>query len=103
LRLPVPWYAGYVVLMFVNLGAVVPSSPGGIGVYHYLSILALSFWSVDRSAALSFAVVSHALGLLVTATAGFYGLARQGLSLRSLNASSAASAAAAVHPAVTRP
>lgn len=82
LSLPVPWYAGFMVLMLVNLGGVVPSSPGGIGVYHYLSILALSFWISDRSAALSFAALSHALPLLVTAAAGFYGLARQGLSLR---------------------
>lgn len=81
-RLQVPWYAGFMVLMLVNLGGVLPSSPGGIGVYHYLSILALSFWTTDRSAALSFAALSHALALLVTAVAGFHGLARQGLSLR---------------------
>jgi uncharacterized protein (TIRG00374 family) len=85
LRLPVPWYAGFVVLMMVNLASVVPSSPGGIGVFHYFSILAVSFWTADKNAALAFAVMSHALWLLVIAAAGGYGLARQGLSLRTLS------------------
>jgi hypothetical protein len=83
-RLPVPWYAGLVVLTLTNLGGIVPVSPGAIGVYHYLSVLAVSFWITDRSAALGFAVVTHALLLLVTAVAGIFGLARQGLSLRRL-------------------
>jgi hypothetical protein len=47
-------------------------------------MLALSLWGVDKSAALGFAVVSHALTLLATAVVGSYSLTRQGLSLRSL-------------------
>jgi uncharacterized protein (TIRG00374 family) len=85
LRLPVPWYAGFVVLMMVNLGSVVPSSPGGIGVFHYSSVLAVSLWTTDRNAALAFAVMSHALSLLLIAAAGAYGVARQGLSWRALS------------------
>ncbi len=84
LRLPVPWYAGAMVLVLTNLGGLVPSAPGAIGVYHYLAMLALSLWGVDKSAALGFAVVSHALTLLATAVGGSYSLTRQGLTLRSL-------------------
>jgi glycosyltransferase 2 family protein len=81
-----PLYAGFFVMAVVNLGGLVPASPGAIGVYHYLAVLALSVWLHDPSAALGFALVTHALGLLVVVASGSWSLVRQGLSLRTLPA-----------------
>jgi glycosyltransferase 2 family protein len=76
-----PWYAALFVLLVVNLGGVIPASPGSIGVYHYLAVLALSVWMVDGGVALGFAAVAHAMGILVVTVAGLAGLASQHESL----------------------
>jgi uncharacterized protein (TIRG00374 family) len=83
--LPVPWFAGLFVMLVINLGGVIPASPGAIGVYHYLAVLALSVWMADPSAPLAFAVVSHAMGLVLTALLGTFGFVRQGVTLRGLS------------------
>jgi uncharacterized membrane protein YbhN (UPF0104 family) len=67
------------VLLVINLGGAIPASPGAIGVYHYLFVLALSVWVSDPSVALGAAVVSHALGVIVTLLLGVIGLARRGI------------------------
>ena len=85
-HLDVPWYAGFFVLVMVNLGSAIPSSPGYIGVYHYLAMLALSLWTPDRNAALAYAIGTHALNMLANVGLGSFFLAREGVSLRSLKA-----------------
>lgn len=81
-HLPVPWYAGFFVLVVVNLGTAIPSSPGYVGVYHYLAVLALSMWTPDRNAALAYAIGTHALNMLLNVGFGSFFLTREGLSLR---------------------
>ena len=83
-HLAVPWYAGFFVLVVVNLGSAIPSSPGYVGVYHYLAVLALSLWTPDRNAALAYAIGTHALNMLANVGLGSWFLAREGVSLRSL-------------------
>lgn len=83
-HLEVPWPAGFFVLVMVNLGSAIPSSPGYIGVYHYLAMLALSLWTPDRNAALAYAIGTHALNMLANAGLGSFFLAREGLSLKGL-------------------
>jgi len=81
-HLAVPWYAGLFVLAVINLGAVIPSSPGAIGVYHYLAVLALSVWTVNNSAAMGYAIATHGLALLVNMVIGTMCLWRESLSMR---------------------
>ena len=85
-HLEVPWYAGFFVLVMVNLGSAIPSSPGYIGVYHYLAMLALSLWTPDRNATLAYAIGTHALNMLANVGLGSFFLAREGVSLRNLKA-----------------
>lgn len=85
-HLDVPWYAGFFVLVMVNLGSAIPSSPGYVGVYHYLAMLALSLWTGDRNAALAYAIGTHALNMLANVGLGSFYLAREGVPLRSLKA-----------------
>lgn len=77
----VPWYAGLFVMVVVNLGGLVPASPGSIGIYHYLAVLGLSVWISNTSVALGFAVVSHAFAILITTIFGSWSLTRRGLTL----------------------
>jgi uncharacterized protein (TIRG00374 family) len=80
-HLPVPWYAGLFVLVVINLGGAIPSSPGAIGVYHYLAVLAVSVWEVDKSAALGYAIATHGLNLVLTTLLGLALLWRENLDL----------------------
>ena len=83
-HLPIPWYGAVLVLVVVNLGSAIPSSPGYVGVYHYLAVLALSVWMPDRNAALAYAIGSHALNILINVSMGSFCLTKEGLSLQSL-------------------
>jgi len=80
----IPWYAGFLVLGLVNLGGAIPSSPGAIGVYDYLAVLALSAWGTDKSAALAYALTTHAVNILINIVIGSGYLAREGLTLRAI-------------------
>ena len=80
--LPAPWFAGLFVFLVINLGGIIPSSPGGIGVYHYLAVLALSLWMPEKGAALGYAVAAHGINMLLFIIFGGWALIRKGLSLR---------------------
>lgn len=76
-----PLWAAAMVVAITNLGMVVPSSPGYVGVYHYLVVLALGAYGVGREAALGYAVVMHLLWILPVGVLGTFALWRCGLTL----------------------
>lgn len=94
--LRLPWYAGPFILVLTNLGGIIPVSPGAIGVYHFLAVTAVTIWAPDTTAALSFAVVTHAVSLLVIVAAGALSLARHGLSIGTLRTQLASDATASL-------
>jgi uncharacterized protein (TIRG00374 family) len=83
-NLPLPWFAGIFVLVVINLGSAIPSSPGYVGVYHYLAVLALSAWGVERSPALAYGIGTHALNMIANVSLGAFFVAREGVSLHDL-------------------
>lgn len=56
-----PLSAALFLLIVLRFGAAVPSSPGKVGVFHYLCVLALSAFSVEKALALSYGFVLHLL------------------------------------------
>lgn len=76
-----PVWAAVLALALTNLGMVVPSSPGYIGVFHYLVVLALSAFGVQHEVALGYAIVIHLLGFLPIGLVGAFSLWRCGLTL----------------------
>ncbi len=84
-QLDLPWTATLMVVVVVNLGLAIPSSPGFVGVMHYLAVLALSPWSVEPSAALTFAIIYHGISFLVTIVLGLVYLWREGLKLTQIS------------------
>ncbi len=80
-HIQIPIWAAFLVVALTNLGMVVPSSPGYVGVYHYLVVLALGAYGVGREAALGYAVVMHLLWILPVGLIGAFALWRRGLTL----------------------
>jgi hypothetical protein len=79
LRLPLS--AGLLAILAAALAAALPSSPGYIGVYHAAVVEALAAFGVARSLALSYAIVVHALNLVILVGLGLMSLWLRHLSL----------------------
>ena len=71
--------AGYLTLAIVNFGLLIPSSPGNVGVYQYMTILALSLFGVSHETALALGVVVHACQYVPTTLTGLVVLFRESL------------------------
>jgi uncharacterized protein (TIRG00374 family) len=57
-----PLGAAFVVMLALQLGTAVPSTPGKIGVFQYVAVLALAPFGVAREPALTFGVLMHLVG-----------------------------------------
>lgn len=79
--MPLPPTAAVFVLCVTALGMTVPSSPGYIGVWEYLIIMGLSLFQVDKSIALSYALVLHFAVYLTTTAMGVLSLWKESLGL----------------------
>ncbi len=80
-----PPSAAFLVMTVTSLVVVVPSSPGYIGVFHFVATQTLvSVFGVDKSAALSYAVIMHAFNYLWLIVLGVYSIWHEGLSYQRL-------------------
>lgn len=61
--LELPFSAALLLLVVLQFGNAPVSTPGNLGVYHYLTVLVLSAFSVDRRVAVGYAVVLYAVAL----------------------------------------
>jgi glycosyltransferase 2 family protein len=57
--LDVTYLAGALMMVATSLGAAIPSAPGSTGVYHALTVLALSVWNVPTAAAAAVGLLAH--------------------------------------------
>lgn len=83
-NLHLPWTAAPLLLAILNIGIIVPSSPGRLGVFHYLCVLTLGLYGVDAALALAYGIVLHALVYLPIFIVGAYFLWRENLDLTRL-------------------
>jgi len=83
-----PLSASYVLLVFVSISILIPSSPGFFGVYHGGVVMTLSLYGykIDDPRVLSFALVLHAAQFIPITLMGFYYLRKEHLSLKKLEA-----------------
>jgi len=58
-ELVLPFWASLLLLVVLQVGTAVPSSPGRIGVFQYLVILTLSIFAVDKNVALGYSIVLY--------------------------------------------
>ena len=79
--LDVPVTAIVFAVVVTTLGMLVPSSPGYIGVFHYLVTVALAPFGVPKDLALSYALVWHGVNYLTLSGTGAVALWVHGTSL----------------------
>jgi len=77
MRLSLPVWAALLLLAVLQAGVAVPSSPGRIGIFHYLTIITLSLFAVEKEVALGYAVVLHLVVYVPMVLLGVYGLWRE--------------------------
>lgn len=83
-HLPVPSAAALLVVVTTNLGAVIPSSPSNIGVYHGLAVLSLSVFGVEPEIALAFAICAHSAAIALHIALGITAALTEGIGLMRL-------------------
>ncbi|HWB23695.1 MAG TPA: lysylphosphatidylglycerol synthase transmembrane domain-containing protein [Gaiellaceae bacterium] len=71
--------AGLLAMVATNLAMVIPSSPAALGVFEAATVVALHPYGIDRSDALSYAVVLHALNSIPFILVGLVLLPHHGL------------------------
>ena len=84
LGIDIPLVAPLLLLVVLQIGVRVPSSPGSIGVFHYLSVLTLTLFGVEKDLAFSYGVLLHLVTYLPPSLLGIVYLSRSGYSLRRL-------------------
>jgi uncharacterized protein (TIRG00374 family) len=68
--LDLPFAAGLLVTVTINLGLVLPSSPAALGVFEAATVIALKAFDIPQADALSYAVILHLLNLVPFLVAG---------------------------------
>ena len=84
MNMSLPLWVSALLLVVLQVGSSIPTSPGRIGVFHYLCILTLSLVAVDRSRALGFALVLHLIVYAPMIILGTLFMWRESLSLHRL-------------------
>ncbi len=77
LELTLPFWASLLLLVVLQVGTAVPSSPGRIGVFQYLAILTLSIFAVNKDVALGYSIVLYLVVYVPMVLIGGYCLWRE--------------------------
>jgi uncharacterized membrane protein YbhN (UPF0104 family) len=85
LGLALPIWASLLILVVLQVGTAVPSSPGRIGVFQYLVILALSVFAVNKDVALGYSILLYLVTYIPIALIGAYYLWREKITWQKLN------------------
>ncbi len=87
LNLPLPAVSAFLLLAVLQVGGLVPSSPGKVGVFQYLCILTLALFSVDKSIGLTYGILLYLVAYGTPVVLGVLSLWWGGVNLRRVAAS----------------
>ncbi len=76
--------AGIFLLVFVNLGTMVPSAPGFVGVYQAAAVLALSAYNVDENVAFGLALLTNTFQYVLVTGIGLFFFSKMNLSFKGI-------------------
>ena len=79
-----PFWTSLLLLVVLQIGTAVPSSPGRIGVFQYLVILALSILFVDKGVALGYSIILYLVTYIPIALIGSYCFWREKITWKKL-------------------
>ncbi len=86
LNLPLALISAFVLLAVLQVGGFVPSSPGRVGVFQYLCILALALFGVDKSTGLTYGILLYLVAYGPPMILGVLFLWWDGINLRRISA-----------------
>ncbi len=78
--------AGLLLLVFVNLGTMVPSAPGFFGVYQYAATIALSAYAISSATAFSLALLTNTFQYVLVTAIGLFFFSRRHMTFAALKA-----------------
>jgi len=79
------WSVNLILLVIPTIAVVVPSSPGYVGTYHYLTQIALTMFGVPAGPALSFAAIVHGVSILPVLVVGLFFAHHEGMAIRNMS------------------
>jgi glycosyltransferase 2 family protein len=82
--------AGLLLLVFVNLGTMVPSAPGFFGVYQAAATVALGAYAVSSATAFSLALLTNTFQYVLVTAIGLVFFTRRNMSFKALRANKSA-------------
>jgi glycosyltransferase 2 family protein len=88
--LDLPFVSAIFVIVVLNFGLMIPSSPGGLGVFEYMVILALAKYGVDKEVALGIGFVTHMMQYLIVILVGWIFAVQMNISMLQVSKESAA-------------
>jgi len=74
-------YLAMFTMVLVNLGIMIPSSPGYIGTFEFFCVRALSVFNITKEIALSYALILRVFQYIPITILGYYFLIREGITL----------------------
>jgi uncharacterized protein (TIRG00374 family) len=92
LNLQLPFVSALLLMAVLQVGVFVPSSPGKVGVFQYLCILALSLFAVDKSMGFTYGILLYFVAFGPPVALGVFFLWWNGVNLRRVAASETESA-----------
>jgi uncharacterized protein (TIRG00374 family) len=81
-NLPLTFFGAMFLMGVINLGVLIPSSPGNIGLFQYFTVITLAILSIPAPEATAFAVVIHVCQIVPVTLIGLWCLRSFGVSLR---------------------
>jgi uncharacterized protein (TIRG00374 family) len=82
--LQLPFISAFVLLAVLQVGGLVPSSPGKVGVFQYLCILTLALFGVDKSVGLTYGILLYLIAYGTPVVLGILFLWWGGVNLRQI-------------------
>jgi uncharacterized protein (TIRG00374 family) len=86
--LKLPFLAAIFLMVVLNFGLMIPSSPGGLGIFEFMVIQALTPYGVSKEIALGVAFFYHIIPYLVNILAGWIFSLQMNLSMGKMYAES---------------
>jgi len=82
--LPLSLWAGAVVLLIVHFGTAIPNAPSNVGSYQFFTVVALSMYGVDKTAATGFSIAVFFILTIPLWIIGLWAIGSTGMSLAAI-------------------
>ncbi len=82
---PIHYNSAALLMAITNLGLMVPSTPGGLGIFEGIGVTLLTIYQIPSHTALAYIVTVHMLVFLPITLLGYYFLNHEGLTLKSID------------------